>query len=144
MKELNNQILTGNPKVDPYLITATSLFHEFGGTEETNYYIYYFYEILNKEIANKEEFQDVLNHYYPEGFEATLRNFYLSDPVYPMSLERSFDINAHGTFLTIYNVADVLIRNHTWTEEIISFLYNYESYFEFEDFKELLDLIEDI
>lgn len=138
MKAISHVYLTGQPKVDKYLVRGIGLLNELP-YEGNGYYYPTWYEVLDQEL-DKDEFQNLLDNRYPEGFEETLRNYYL-DKIEPLSLEQAFKINYFMTFDTVYYFAKILAKNDTWTHGILCFIEDYKSYLTKEHIEIMLDLV---
>lgn len=138
MKAISHVYLTGKPKVDKYLIQGAELLNKLRHEGDRHYYPIW-YEVLDQEL-NKEEFQNLLDNRYPEGFEETLRNYYL-DNIEPLSLEQAFKMDYHMTFDTVYYFAKILAKNDTWAHDILCFIEDYKPYLLKEHIKIMLDLV---
>lgn len=123
MKIANDIYLTGKPEIDKYLVSNIGLLNPSPDNKGSYLYISWC-QTLDQNL-NKTEFQELLSEHYPEDFEETLQNYYLTDPDGPMSLEEAFKYAYHATFETIYDFVQVLVRNDTWCSDILSFVYDY-------------------
>lgn len=138
MKAIINVYLTSKPKVDKYLIQGVELLTELP-YEGNGYYYPTWYEVLDQELS-KDEFQNLLDNHYPEGFEETLRNYYLNNKE-PLSLEQAFKIDYFMTFDTVYYFAKILAKNDTWVHDIWRFIEDYKVYFTKEHIEIMSDLV---
>lgn len=117
MKTLNNYTLTGHEQLDAYLIGTSSpldmitVYDPDFPFPETSHPLHAYADSQ----LSKEEFQELMENYYPGGFEQQF-HYYVS----------SLDISVYD----FYGFLETLLKNEVWLEDVIPFLRKSSQYTE--------------
>lgn len=117
MKNLKDAYLTGIEAVDKYLIEKPRLlgdeFYEYRSQK------YIFYNYLNN-ILTSEQYKEVLETYYPEGYKAIVNRFAQDKGVSHVSYV--FNYRQDYEMALLKNFTLTCIRADVYTEEIVEHL----------------------
>lgn len=117
MKNLKDIYLTGIEDVDKYLIQKPKLLGDKFYEHKSQRYIFYNY--LNS-ILTVDQYKEVLETYYPEGYKAIINQFAHDNGASHISYLFTYRLDYEVVLLKNFTLA--CIRTDVYTEEIVEHL----------------------